>query len=217
MRSYELIIFDMDGTLVNSSITIANAINYVRKHLGLDPLDAGYILERVNDHTINPAQVFYHTQKFEHDHERWFSEYYSKYHDKELVLYDGIKELLEELRHKGFKLAVATNAYRRSTIESLTHLGIYVMFDAIACYDDVYKGKPYPDMLFKLLEELHVDKKDTLFIGDGPRDEQAARRAGIDYIMVDWGFTEHDSTKRVVSSIEELRRILLGNDQISSL
>jgi phosphoglycolate phosphatase len=205
----ELIIFDMDGTLVNSSITIANAINYVRKQLGFDPMDAQYILERVNDHTINPAQFFYHTPKFEHDHERWFSEYYTKNHDRELILYDGVKELLETLKHKGFKLAVATNAYRRSTIESLTHLGIYVLFDAIACYDDVYKGKPYPDMLFKLLEELDITKEKALFIGDGPRDEQAAKRAGIDYIMVDWGFTEHAHDKKVVGSVEELKKILL--------
>jgi len=207
----ELIIFDMDGTLVNSSITIANAINYVRQQLGFEPMDPQYILERVNDHTINPAQVFYHTKTFERDHERWFSEYYTQNHGKELVLYEGIKELLEALKHKGYKLAVATNAYRRSTIESLTHLGIYVYFDAIACYDDVYKGKPYPDMLFKLLEELHVKKEDALFIGDGPRDEQAAKRAGIDYIMVDWGFTEHDSDKRVVHSVEELKKILLDD------
>jgi phosphoglycolate phosphatase len=207
-----LIIFDMDGTLVNSSITIANAINYVRKQLGFEPMDTQMLLSKVNDPTINPAQFFYHAPRFEHAHERWFSEYYTRNHDKELVLYDGIKELLEELRHKGFKLAVATNAYRRSTIESLTHLGIYLYFDAIACYDDVYKGKPYPDMLLKLLDELKVPKSEALFIGDGPRDEQAAKRAGIDYIMVDWGFTDHESEKKVVGSVEELRRILLGED-----
>jgi phosphoglycolate phosphatase len=206
----ELIIFDMDGTLVNSSITIANAINYVRKQLGFEPMDPEYILAHVNDHTINPAQHFYHTRTFDRDHERWFSEYYTKHHGQELALYDGIDQLLADLKAHGYKLAVATNAYRRSTIESLTHLGIYVYFDAIACYDDVYKGKPYPDMLIKLLDELHVAKEKALFIGDGPRDEQAAKRAGIDYIMVDWGFTEHADDKQVVHSVEVLRKILLG-------
>jgi phosphoglycolate phosphatase len=205
-----LIIFDMDGTLVNSSVTIANAINYVRRQLGFEPMDTELILSKVNDPTINPAQFFYHAPKFAHDHERWFSEYYTRNHDRELVLYDGIKELLEELRHRGFKLAVATNAYRRSTIESLTHLGIYVMFDAIACYDDVYKGKPYPDMLLKLLDELKVGKEEALFIGDGPRDEQAAKRAGIDYIMVDWGFTDHAPDQKVIRSVAKLRTLLLG-------
>jgi phosphoglycolate phosphatase len=204
-----LIIFDMDGTLVNSSITIANAINYVRKQLGFEPMDTQLLLSKVNDPTINPAQFFYHAPRFEHDHERWFSEYYTRNHDKELVLYDGIKDLLEELRHRGFKLAVATNAYRRSTIESLTHLGIYLYFDAIACYDDVYKGKPYPDMLLKLLDELKVPKSEALFIGDGPRDEQAANRAGIDYIMVDWGFTDHAEGKDVIRSVAQLRKLLL--------
>jgi phosphoglycolate phosphatase len=211
----ELIIFDMDGTLVNSSITIANAINYVRKQLGFEPMDTSLILSKVNDHTVNPAQFFYHAPAFARDHERWFSEYYSKNHDKELILYDGIKELLEALKHKGFLLAVATNAYRKSTIESLTHLGIYVLFDAIVCYDDVYKGKPYPDMLLKLLNEMHREKEHTLFIGDGPRDAMAAKRAGIDYLMVDWGFTAHQ--KEAVNSVESLKRILLGEDQISSL
>ncbi len=209
MIDKELIIFDMDGTLVNSSITIANAINHVRKQLGFAPMDTALILSKVNDHTINPAQFFYHAPSFAHDHERWFSEYYSRNHDKELVLYDGVMELLKALKEAGYKLAVATNAYRRSTIESLTHLGIHDLFDAIACYDDVYQGKPHPAMLLKLLEELHVSKEKALFIGDGPRDEQAAKRAGIDYIMVNWGFTEHENGKKVIHSVEALKELLL--------
>ena len=208
-KPYELIIFDMDGTLVNSSITIANAINHVRRQLGFEPMDAERILRHVNDPSIDPARFFYHAPRFDRDHERWFSEYYTRNHDKELVLYDGIRELLEALKERGFKLAVATNAYRKSTIESLTHLGIFVFFDAIACYDDVHKGKPYPDMLLKLLEELHVPKEKALFIGDGPRDEMAAKRAGIDYLMVDWGFTDHDHD-RAIRTVDALRKRLLG-------
>jgi len=85
----KLIIFDMDGTLVNSSLTIAKAINYVRKNLGFEPMIELDILKHVNDPNINPAQYFYHTKAFDKDHEKWFSEYYSKNHDKELELYVG--------------------------------------------------------------------------------------------------------------------------------
>jgi len=205
----KLIIFDMDGTLVNSSITIANAINYVRKNLGLTSMDEEHILRLVNDHTINPAQTFYHAKAFDKDHEKWFSEYYTKNHESELVLYKGIKELLITLKEKGKKLAVATNAYRGSTIESLTHLNIYDVFDSIACYDDVLQGKPQPDMLYKLLDELDVKEDEAIFIGDGPRDEMAAKEANIDYIMVNWGFTEHDNTD-VVHSVEELKEKLIN-------
>lgn len=202
----KLIIFDMDGTLVNSSLTIANAINYVRKNLGFEPMDQKYILRLVNDHTINPAQTFYHAKAFDRDHEKWFSEYYTKNHENELILYDGIKELLEKLKDKGHDLAVATNAYRGSTIESLTHLEVYEHFDAIACYDDVHEGKPHPAMLHKILDELEHSSHQALFIGDGPRDEMASQRAEIDYIMVDWGFTDHTNAVR---SVDELHHLLL--------
>lgn len=204
----KLIIFDMDGTLVNSSLTIANAINYVRKNLGFEAMEQEYILRLVNDHTINPAQTFYHAKSFDADHEKWFSEYYTKNHENELVLYDGIKELLESLKDKGHALAVATNAYRGSTIESLTHLEVYEHFDTIACYDDVNEGKPHPAMLHKILDELEHSTHDTLFIGDGPRDEMASKRAEIDYIMVDWGFTDHTDAVR---SVDDLHNILLKN------
>jgi phosphoglycolate phosphatase len=203
----ELIIFDMDGTLVNSSLTIANAINYVRQNLGFEPMEQEYILKLVNDHTINPAQTFYHARAFDRDHERWFSEYYTKNHANELVLYEGIKELLEALKHSGFSLAVATNAYRGSTIESLTHLDVHHLFDGIACYDDVPQGKPHPDMLHKILDELGHSSPKALFIGDGPRDELASKRANIDYIMVDWGFTDHADAVR---SVNDLHNMLLG-------
>ncbi len=206
--SQKLIIFDMDGTLVNSSLTIANAINYVRQNLGFDAMEQEKLLRMVNDHTLNPAKAFYHAESFDADHERWFSEYYTKNHENELILYDGIKELLESLKDNGHALAVATNAYRGSTIESLTHLDVYHYFEAIACYDDVEKGKPYPDMLYKILDDLDQSKDDSLFIGDGPRDEMASKKAEIEYIMVDWGFTDHSDAVR---SVDDLRGMLLGS------
>jgi phosphoglycolate phosphatase len=203
----QLIIFDMDGTLVNSSLTIANAINYVRSRLGFHPMEQEDILKKINDHTINPAQVFYHARAFDRKHEMWFSEYYTNNHEKELVLYEGVKELLELLKEKGASLAVATNAYRNSTLESLTYLGVHEHFDAIACYDDVPQGKPHPDMLYKILEELDMPAEQSLFIGDGPRDKMASERAGIEYVMVDWGFTEH---QKAVRSVDELKEIILN-------
>ncbi len=206
--SQKLIIFDMDGTLVNSSLTIANAINYVRQNLGFEAMEQEKILRMVNDHTLNPAKTFYHAEAFDADHERWFSEYYTKNHENELVLYEGIKELLESLKGKGYSLAVATNAYRGSTIESLTHLDVYEHFDAIACYDDVEKGKPYPDMLHKILDDLDHRNEMSIFIGDGSRDEMASKHAQIPYIMVNWGFTDHSDAVR---SVEDLKEILLNS------
>lgn len=193
----------MDGTLVDSSVTIANSINHVRHNLGLTPMEPKQIIEKINDHHLNPAQYFYETDHFEGQHETWFSEYYTRHHENELLLYDGIFELLVALKEQDVKLAVATNAYRVSTIESLTHLRIFGLFDAIACFDDVARGKPYPDMLFKILETLDLSPNEALFIGDGSRDKMAAQKAEVTYWMVNWGFSDHQDAIHSVEALHE--------------
>jgi phosphoglycolate phosphatase len=204
----KLIIFDMDGTLVDSSVTLVNAINHVRDKLSLEPMDENEILSKLNDHTINPAKYFYEADSFKADHEVWFSQYYKDNHKRELRLYKGIKELLQELKEKGFKLAVATNAYRVSTRQSLIYLDIIDYFDAIVCGDEVQWAKPHPDMLLKILDELNIKPQEAIFVGDGERDQEAAKRANIDYIMVHWGFSKHKEDD-AVSTIEELKKRIL--------
>jgi phosphoglycolate phosphatase len=200
------VIFDMDGTLVNSSITLANAINYVREQLYLPRLKSEDILSKVNDHSINPAQYFYKAKNFLPIHEKWFSEYYSAHHGKELELYEGITDMIIELKEREFKIAVATNAYRKSALESLAHLGIAKHFDCVVCFDDVGRGKPAPDMLLKVLDDFGLQKEESVFVGDGERDMMAAKNANMDFIMVNWGFSTHESA---VSSVGHLKDLLL--------
>ncbi|CAA6805728.1 MAG: Predicted phosphatase [uncultured Sulfurovum sp.] len=199
----KLVIFDMDGTLVDSSITIVNAINHVRSKLGLVALEAELILEKVNDPELNPALFFYETEEFTSEHEEWFSGYYTDNHEQELQLYKGIEEFLKELIAKGYKLAIATNAYRGSTLESLTHLNVLEYFSSIACYDDVGRGKPAPDMLEKNLEDLKLVTKDAIFVGDSERDLMAANTMKMDYIMINWGFSDYDDAIHTVDKLKE--------------
>ena len=200
------VIFDMDGTLVDSSVTIVNAINCVRGKLNLEPLETNLILEKVNDPDLDPAQYFYEVPAFTPQHEAWFSDYYTQNHEKELQLYKGVQELLESLKSKGFKLAIATNSYRGSTIESLSHLNILDYFESLACYDDVGRGKPAPDMLEKNLKDLELNAKDTVFVGDSERDMLAGKSANIDYIMINWGFSDYEDA---IHNIAELEKAIL--------
>ncbi|MBN2768286.1 MAG: HAD family hydrolase [Campylobacterales bacterium] len=203
----KLIIFDMDGTLVDSSGVIAGAINHVRKNLMLPPMDKDKIIANINNHSIDPLKYFYNLKKFDPMCEKWFSEFYSQNHNTHLVIYEGIADILKFLRSQDIKLAVATNAYRQSTLESLKHLGIYDFFDAIACYDDVGEGKPSPKMLEMILGEMRLDVAQSLFVGDGERDAMAAQRAKMDYIMVEWGFSSHEDA---VSSVQALQEKLVS-------
>ena len=200
------IIFDMDGTLVDSSITIVNAINHVRNNLQLPPMETELILEKVNDPHLNPAKFFYEVDAFTPQHEAWFSGYYTDNHEKELQLYSGIKNLLQNLKDKGFRLAIATNAYRGSTIESLSHLKILDYFESLACYDDVGRGKPAPDMLERNLEDLKIEAKDAFFVGDSERDMLASKSANIDYVMINWGFSDYEDA---IHHVDELEKVIM--------
>ena len=203
-----LVIFDMDGTLIDSSRTIANSINHVRKQMDMEPMTHEQIISKVNDHSISPAAYFYEAEQFEPIHEQWFNEYYTQNHAQELALYEGIYALLSWLKEQGILIALATNAYRISTLESLRHFGIESFFDAVVCADDVRRGKPAPDMLYKILLSLDKSNEEAIFVGDGPRDEDAAEAAAMDYLMVNWGFTEHGRDKSVIGSVGELREKL---------
>ena len=152
------------------------------------------ILEKINDPHINPALHLYDAQTFTPEHEEWFSEYYTQNHEKELSLYEGIEALLLELKTQGFKIAVATNAYRVSTLQSLGHLKIFNHFDTVVCYDDVAHGKPQPDI------------QETLFVGDSTRDQLAAQALQMDYLMVNWGFSNHEDA---LHNVTDLRRTIL--------
>ena len=193
-------IFDLDGTLVDSSNVLANAINYVRSNFNLQPLPKDYIIEQINNPNSNWSQSFYNLPQATNVHEMLFKEYYAKNHDKELVLFDGIDNMLKNLKDNSIKLAVATNGYRDSTIRALNYLNIKDYFDLIVTYEDVGKPKPNPDMLFKITNELNSKK--SIFIGDSKRDLLASKAANIEFILVDF-VNNKSSVKEVEQSIKE--------------
>jgi phosphoglycolate phosphatase len=202
----KLVIFDMDGTLLDSSLTIVNAINFVRSKIGLDPLDEQVILDNINNPNINSAQFYYETEQFTPQHEEWFSDYYSQNHEQEIRFYKGIENLLITLKLDGYYLAVATNAYRISAVESLKHLKIYEQFDAIACADDVTQAKPHPEMLHHILNRLQIHKDEAIFVGDGERDLLAAQAIEMAYLMVNWGFSDYSDA---IHNVEKLQQSIL--------
>ena len=199
------IIFDMDGTIIDSSAIISNSINYVRSKLGLPPMERKVILEAVNDTSIHRPKFFYGVEEYEPRHVEWFREYYSQNHHKETVLFTGIKELLEELRPH-FRYALATNAYKDSAMQILKHLDLEKYFDLIVCGDEVKHPKPAPDMIEKIVDHFGSKKNEIVLVGDGKTDEEAAKNAGIPFIKVNWGWQRYEDA---VESVEELKERLL--------
>jgi phosphoglycolate phosphatase len=202
-KNKKYIIFDMDGTLIDSSKLLANTINYVRQNLGLHKMEDETILKAINDESVNAPMFFYESEFFEDFHTEFFNEYYQAHYKTDSRLYPGAKELLEKL-NKTHKISLATNAYKKSAYTILFALGIEHYFDIIICGDEVQKPKPHPQMLDMIIEFYEDDKDRFLLVGDSTRDELCAKNAGIDSILVEWGFSEHKNSIHSFKELEEL-------------
>jgi len=199
----KLIMFDMDGTLVDSSLAITNTINYVRENLGFKRLEKNYILEKVNDPNINAAEFFYGTKEFTDEQTVLFEEYYNKNCLLDLEVYDGITKLIDDLK-SDFTLAVATNANSDFAKKMLDHVGIEKHFSTIYGYDSVKNPKPHPEMVHKILDKHNIQKQNAQLIGDSHKDIMAATNAGVDSVLVNWGFSNHEED--AIETIEELEK-----------
>lgn len=198
-----LIMFDMDGTLINSGYAITNTINYVRENLGFEKLERNFILEKVNDPNINSAEFFYGTKHFTEQQTKLFEEYYNIHCLTDLVVYDGINKLIDDLS-KDFTLAVATNANSDYAHKMLSHVGLAKYFSTIIGYDNVEKPKPHPEMVNKILNKHNIHKNNAQLIGDSHKDIMAATNAGVDSVLVNWGFSNHE--KDAINSVDELEK-----------
>ena len=207
MIKKQLIIFDMDGTLIDSGDVITNTINFVRTNIGLEKLDKTEMLLSLNNPEVNAAEYFYGTSAFTDEQTELFTEYYDNNCVKDILLYDGIKPMLEEISEH-FTLTVATNASVDFAQKMIKYLDIDKYFDMVVGATCVENPKPHPDMLLKIINHLNIPKDRAILIGDSLKDKRAANSAQIDSILVNWGFSTHCNNTAVSNSEELTKRIL---------
>lgn len=190
--SQNIVIFDMDGTLVDSSRGITSAINLVRSEYNLGPLEPSTVIDAINGLHSDLPTIFYGTATYEVRHKELFEKFYYDECIKDLFVYDGIHEMLEILKENNISCSVATNAPASFAHRILKHVGIHHHFDYIlgACG---HKSKPNPEMLNTILSNYRYDKEHNRFsfmIGDSLKDIEAAQNADIRGIHIQWGFSD---------------------------
>ncbi len=186
-KLFDLIVFDWDGTLMDSTSAIVKCIQAAAKDLGLPiPGDeaAAYVIGLGMHEAMQAVLPNIDPKFYPRMVERYRYHFLSK--DHELVLFDGVLDMLNDLSQQAYFLAVATGKSRVGLNRSLNGLKLLSLFDATRCADETF-SKPHPAMLQELTRELGQDMRRTVMIGDTSHDLLMANNAGAAAIAVQYG------------------------------
>jgi phosphoglycolate phosphatase len=183
-RPFRLVIFDWDGTLIDSVATIVACTNAMLEELGVGQapertirsMIGGGLIESIRRFAPDDEQFY---QRVVATYQRlWFEDYHAR-----STLFEGAREMLESLAGDGYLLAIATAKSRRGLIADLERLELDGLFDASRTADDT-PSKPHPAMLLEILDELGVGTGDALMIGDTTHDVQMGHNASVAVVAV---------------------------------
>ncbi len=186
-KRFDLLVFDWDGTLLDSAGAIVAAIQAACRDLELpEPSDerARHVIGLGLGEALRHAVPELPEQRYPQMVDRYRHHYLSR--DHELRLFDDAAELVAELAGAGFTLAVATGKSRVGLDRALRASGLGAYFQASRCADECF-SKPHPQMLEELMQEFAVAPERTLMIGDTTHDLQMARNAGVASLGVAYG------------------------------
>jgi phosphoglycolate phosphatase len=210
----KLIIFDLDGTLVNAYKAVAVSVNKVLSDLNIPEADDATIQREVGWGERKLLNAFISDDLLDNA-----VAMYRKYHKQALsgntFFLSGAKELIDIICKRGYTLAVATNRPVWSTKEILDCLGIRDRFKIVLSGEQVKNQKPAPDIIFDILEKLSVKKGEALFVGDMTVDAQTGNAAGVKTVIVTTGSStreeiERESPFKIVDNVYDVVSIVEG-------
>ncbi len=215
MKNKEYILFDLDGTITDSSKGIINSARYALKKFGIEEKDTAKLYKFIGPPLINAFMEFY---GFEKDKAVTAVEYYREYYSVtgifENRLYDGIKELLSKLNESGKRVILATSKPEKFAKEILRHFEIdkYFYFVGAATMDE--KRSEKEEVLEYILKECKISPQNAVMIGDRKFDIIGAHAFGIEAVGVLFGFGGLEELKNakadhIAATPEELKKILI--------
>ena len=215
---YDLIIFDMDGTILDTLDDLKESVNYALRCAGYPERTKDEVRSFVGNgiRKLIERSVPRGTdeQKIVAVHE-YFTAHYTEHCADSTRSYDGISILLKHLRQAGYKTAVVSNKADYA-VQALCKKYFADQFDMAAGEQlPFYQKKPAPDLVNLILKKMDISRERAVYIGDSDVDIETARNAGMDCIAVDWGFRDRDflishGAKTIASDAVQLEQLLLN-------
>lgn len=225
---YEVAIFDLDGTLIDTIEDLGTAVNHALRLRSL-PLHSmeeykGMVGHGIRDLVTKALPIFLQEDSSYIDSAlKDFREYYSSHIDVHTRPYEGMVALLEELHSAGVRIAVASNKFQEGTERLIREFFPRVEFIAIFGNREGYPLKPDPAIVKEVLTLAGTDSSKAVMVGDSRTDIRTAVAGGIDIIAVSWGFrpeeelsqalTELSPAGRLAGSVAQLREFLYGGEK----
>lgn len=223
MLNKELIIFDMDGTLVDSAPSLAYAINHMLQELKKEPISQDRVREFIGKgseilvkrallNRVDIENISINEQEFQNAH-KILLDFYGKNLNAKTTLFENVKETLKALC-VNYKIALVTNKPHQFVSDILEHFKIDSYFDYILGAADNIAKKPAPDMLLITCKHFNIEPKSTVMVGDSSNDILAAKAAGIDTIAVTYGYSNEDiialEPTVIVDNLAQIPKVLNG-------
>lgn len=206
---YKLVLFDLDGTLVNTLEAICKSVNEAFTEMNLKTytlaegqnlighgvegiVEKVFLMESYDENKINKDTM-----------KKIIRKYYEIYFNYNVKLYEGIEKLLNFLVENNIKIGIVTNKDQKLAEETVkNNLYKWNFIEVIGANDKKYKRKPDPCSINYILEKYNINREDTLFVGDMIVDVETAKNANIDIVYCNWGFGASKNEKNIDENIK---------------
>jgi len=187
----QAVLFDLDGTLVDTAPDLGYALNLQRERHGLPFLPEETIRPYASHGSRGLLEIGFGLLPTDASFEGMRTEYldlYTQVMTRQPILFDGMAETLQEIEQRGLCWGIVTNKPRRFTMPMVKHMGLDVRAGAVISGDDAPQPKPSPQTLLLACERMQIDPQTVLYIGDAERDVQAGNAAGMKTLVALFGY-----------------------------
>lgn len=188
-----MILFDLDGTLVDTAPDLGYALNIQRERHGLSALPEQVIRPFASHGSRGLLSVGFNLKPEDASFLDMRDEYLNIYDEvftRSPILFDGFAEVLSELESRKIPWGIVTNKPRRFSEPLVKAMQLHERVSCLVCGDDAPRPKPYPDTLFMACKMAGVDAQDCLYVGDAERDVQAGKAAGMKTVIALFGYID---------------------------